>query len=344
MSDEKKKHIHFDVVVGNPPYQEEAHGEQKTFTPSIYNDFMDGSFDVSNKVMLITPARFLFDAGNTSHKWNQKMLSDTHFKVLQYFANSSSVFPNMRIKGGVAVSFRNATQDFGAIDTFVPFDELASTLHKVKSISKGSNITSIIFNQNKFDLDELKKTYPNDTRHNKQLESNVFSIYNIFTSYRKDDNQIKILGLEKNKRVFRYVDRKYIDLNNNNLFKYKVLVPQNNGSGTLGEILSTPLIGTPLIGYTRTFISFGAFSNQNEAKNCMKYIKTKFARALLDTLKVTQHNSRNTWRNVPLQDFTVSSDIDWNKSVYEIDQQLYKKYGLNQKEIDFIETHVKEMD
>ncbi|MGC4440876.1 restriction endonuclease, partial [Streptococcus suis] len=92
------------------------------------------------------------------------------------------------------------------------------------------------------------------------------------------------------------------------LEKYKVFVPGSNGSGALGEVLSTPLIGEPLIGHTQTFISFGAFDNQEEAKNCLKYIKTKFARVMLGTLKITQHNeTASTWKNVPLQDFTSSS-------------------------------------
>lgn len=64
---------------------------------------------------------------------------------------------------------------------------------------------------------------------------------------------------------------------------------------------------------------------------------------MLGTLKVTQDNNKGTWKNVPLQDFTESSDIDWSKSIPEIDQQLYKKYGLNEDEINFIETKVKEM-
>lgn len=75
----------------------------------------------------------------------------------------------------------------------------------------------------------------------------------------------------------------------------------------------------------------------------MKYAKSKFARALLDVLKVTQDNDRGVWKLIPLQNFTSSSDIDWSKSVHEIDLQLYRKYGLDENEIDFIETHVKEM-
>ena len=76
----------------------------------------------------------------------------------------------------------------------------------------------------------------------------------------------------------------------------------------------------------------------------MKYIKTKFARAMLGILKTTQHNPAATWRFVPLQDFTSSSDIDWSESVSDIDSQLYSKYGLSDDEIEFIESHIKPMD
>ena len=75
----------------------------------------------------------------------------------------------------------------------------------------------------------------------------------------------------------------------------------------------------------------------------LNYLKTKFVRTMLGTLKTTQHNHTDVWLNVPLQDFTPNSDIDWSKSIPEIDRQLYAKYGLSQEEIDFIESHVKEM-
>lgn len=64
---------------------------------------------------------------------------------------------------------------------------------------------------------------------------------------------------------------------------------------------------------------------------------------MLGILKITQDNPRPKWKYVPLQDFTPSSDIDWSKSVVEIDRQLYAKYGLSDEEINFIESHVKEM-
>ena len=103
-------------------------------------------------------------------------------------------------------------------------------------------------------------------------------------------------------------------------------------------------MGTPLVGFTDTFISFGAFDTESEAKAMLKYIKSKFARAMLGILKITQDNTKDKWKYVPLQDFTVNSDIDWTQSVADIDRQLYQKYNLSPEEIAFIETHVKEMD
>ena len=103
-------------------------------------------------------------------------------------------------------------------------------------------------------------------------------------------------------------------------------------------------MGTPLVGFTDTFISFGAFETESEAQAMLKYIKTKFARVMLGVLKITQDNTAEKWAKVPLQDFTVNSDIDWSQSVADIDHQLYKKYGLSVEEIAFIESKVREMD
>ena len=137
--------------------------------------------------------------------------------------------------------------------------------------------------------------------------------------------------------MYKYIRRDYVN-NVANLDKYKIILPKSNGSGAIGEVLSTPLIGE-----TETFISIGAFINVKEAQNALKYIKTKFARAMLGILKITQDNNRDVWRYVPLQDFTADSDIDWSKSIAETDRQLYAKYGLDENEINFIETKVKEM-
>ena len=155
------------------------------------------------------------------------------------------------------------------------------------------------------------------------------------------------MGREGNERVYKYIRRDYVN-HVPNLDKYKVFVPKSNGSGALGEVLSTPVIGQPVIGqpvigHTETFISIGSFDTNEEAQACYKYVCSKFCRVMLGILKCTPDNPPEKWKYVPLQDFTPSSDIDWTKSIEEIDQQLYKKYELSKEEIDFIETHVKEM-
>lgn len=106
------------------------------------------------------------------------------------------------------------------------------------------------------------------------------------------------------------------------------------------KVLGQSIVAPPGVGHTQTFMSIGAFDTEQEAINCWKYINTKFARVMLSTLKVTQHNSPETWANVPLQDFTPNSDIDWNQPVWIIDEQLYRKYGLTHDEINFIERHI----
>lgn len=343
----------FDVVIGNPPYQIEAPGTSTSDKP-IYHNFIDEAQKIGNQVELITPGRFLFNAGATPKQWNERMLNDPHFSVLMYEQKSADVFPNTDIKGGVAVTYWNRFTELGPIITFTPFEELNSILRKVEGTHPNS-LTKIIYNQTKFNLDNLYSKYPSYRKvigsdgKDKRLRNNIFEKIDAFSELKKTDCDLEIKGLINNKRVSRYIERDVLDLDHENLFKWKVLVPRANGSGALGEVLSTPLIGQPLIGqpligHTQSFISIGAFDTEEEANAAMKYVKSKFARTMLGILKITQDNPPEKWKYVPLQDFTSNSDIDWSKSIPEIDQQLYKKYGLSPEEIKFIEIHVKEME
>lgn len=101
-----QNNMKFDVIIGNPPYQDEALGDNQQFAPPIYNLFIDESQKVAERVELIHPARFLFNAGSTPKVWNNKMLNDEHFKVLDYTSDSSKIFgSSVEIKGGVAVTY-----------------------------------------------------------------------------------------------------------------------------------------------------------------------------------------------------------------------------------------------
>ena len=337
----------FDAVVGNPPYQEVAKGSSTSDDP-IYHFFMDTSYELADKAILITPGRFLFNAGKTPKKWNCEMLNNPHLKVLRYSQKSSEVFPSTDIKGGVVVTYYDKSTVLGPIGVSTSFEELNSVMDKVENTINFKSIISIIGTQNKFNLDELYKDYPQykeiigNEGKDKRLRQVIMERLDIFTENPSGNDYYSICGRIQGKRVYRFIPKKYIE-DNKIINKYKVFVPAANGTGALGEKLSTPLIGEPLVGITQTFISFGKFETQSEAEAMLKYIKTKFARTLLGVLKITQGNNRETWAKVPLQDFTQNSDIDWSKSISEIDQQLYKKYNLSKEEIAFIEEKVQPM-
>ena len=345
------KDMKFDAVVGNPPYQET---NENTSDSPVYHLFMDNAYRISDKVIMIHPARFLFNAGKTPKEWNNKIINDCHFKVLKYFSNSNEVFTNVDIKGGVAVTFRDINQKFDKIGVFTKFDKLDAILYKVTNVLDFQSIESEIFTQNKFDLVSLYKDYPDykniigSNGKEKRLTTSIFEQLPIFTEHPINKNDLCIFGLIKNKRIYRFIPSKYIEFHQNT-YKFKVILPKSNGSGALGEVISTPLIGEPItgisgIGYTQSFIGIGSFDSKKEAEYCFKYIKTKFLRAMLGVLKVTQDNNKEVWKFVPLQDFTENSDIDWSKSIPEIDQQLYAKYNLNEEEISFIESMIKPMN
>ena len=339
----------FDYVIGNPPYQEDVENKGDRANP-VYDKFMDAVYEIADRVELIHPARFLFNAGQTSKAWNEKMLNDEHLKVLHYEQKSDKVFPNTDIKGGVAITLHDKTKKYGAIGVFTSFKELNEITKKVSIISKTS-IDSLISPRGTYRFSErFFSDYPFAMERLGKGSGNMI-VSNAFTqmpeaflqSVDNESGYIKLLGRIKSDRVYRYLKRDYL-LENEYIDAWKVMLPEANGSGAIGEVLSTPLIGAPLIGATDTFISIGPFSNEIEAENVFKYIKTKFARTMLGIKKVTQHNPKAVWKYVPLQEFTPPhSDIDWSKSVHEIDLQLYRKYGLDEKEIAFIESHVKEM-
>lgn len=342
--------VKFDVVIGNPPYQETTIGENATFSPPIYHKFMELSYLVADKVVLITPARFLFNAGSTPKKWNNKMLLDEHLKVIFYVEDSTKVFPNTDIKGGIAITYRDENKTFGSIGTFTAYDELNHILKKVSKF-KEETLDSIISGRGVYKLSKkaLEK-YPEieelqSKGHKYDIGSGAFKILKniVFFEECPGNEFVKFLGLDSMKRTYYWINEKYINPPES-FKKYKVMMPQANGNGNLGEIISMPLVAEPYVGATETFLSVGSFSSKIEAEAVLKYIKTKFARTLLGVLKITQANTKDKWSKVPLQDFSINSDIDWSKSISEIDQQLYKKYGLSDEEITFIEEKVKDME
>ncbi|MFC4387836.1 Eco57I restriction-modification methylase domain-containing protein [Gracilibacillus marinus] len=343
--------LKFDVIIGNPPYQDETIGDNKTYAPPIYHKFLEESYKLADKVEMIHPSRFLFNAGSTPKAWNKKMLSDEHLKVVDYIDDSSKVFPNTDIKGGIAITYRDKEKKFGAIGTFVVHKELNDILTKVKS-GNFNAFSELVHAPESYKFTEaIHEDHDNvkgllSKGHEYAVMTNIFGkLPFIFLDSKPNDTEeyYRFFGRENNERVYKWVKTKYIE-SHPNLLKYKVFLAKSNGSGSFGESLTEPVIASPFEGHTQTFISIGNFDTQYEAKAVAKYIKTKFLRALLGTLKVTQDNKKASWSNIPNQDFTNGSEIDWSKSIPEIDKQLYQKYNLSENEINFIEEKVKPMD
>lgn len=341
----------FDVVIGNPPYQEESKGDATNQMP-IYHHFIEAAYEVGNKAVLITPARFLFDAGYTPKAWNKKMLDDKHLSAPIYAPNSDKLFPGTDIKGGVVVTYRDPARVTGPIGIFTKHPELNDILHQVATFDPRpltdlgiTNDRVYRYTQTMHDIHpELEDLMSSGNKY--KLDSKAFSrLEAVFFEQKPHDDAeyIQVLGLdEQKKRSLRWIRSDFID-GPKTLHKFKVALPKANGSGHFGETLAPPVVMTPETAVTGTFITVGAFDTDAEAQASLKYLKSKFSRAMLGILKVTQDNLARVWTYVPVQDFSSDSDIDWSKSIPEIDQQLYKKYELSPSEIDFIETNVKAM-
>ncbi len=344
------KDMKFDFVIGNPPYQDDVKNKGDRPNP-VYDRFMDAAYGIGECVELITPARFLFNAGQTPKIWNKKMLEDEHLKVLLYEPDASKIFSDTEIKGGVVITLRDKNKKFGEIGTFTPFGELNSIVKKITScVDIKKRLNTIIASQGLYRFSEkFFSDYPEVLNiigagtGNKIVSSIIEKLPQVFVETPKKGKQyVRMLGRIRNQRAYRFIQRQYLE-NNKHIDSFNLFIPEANNNGQFGETLTEPTIGYPNDVTSDTFLSAGTFASEVEPHNLARYIKTKFFRALLGVKKVTQHCPPAVWSMIPLQDFTSSSDIDWSKSISEIDAQLYKKYKLTKEEIAFIESNVKEM-
>ncbi len=273
----------FDFVIGNPPYQDTSIGENKTYTPPVYDKFLDAAYKVSDRVTMIHPARFLFNAGSTPKAWNEIMLADPHLKVLHYEQDCSKVFANTEIKGGIAITYRDKTQEFGSIGLFIPDETLKDIADKVKNHSQFKPLSQIAVSRTAYRFtDKMHEDFPNAIKqltkgHAYDVSTNIFEILpQVFHSRILQDGHsyIEIIGRENNQRTSKYIREDYI-IRVPNLHSWKLIIPKASGEGQLGETLSPPIIAPPKTGSTETFLSIGNFRTRLEAEYALRYLKTK---------------------------------------------------------------------
>lgn len=344
--------VKFDVVIGNPPYQESDGGAKASATP-IYNRFVELSKSIEPKyISLIMPTRW-YSGGKGLDKFRDEMLSDSKIQLLIDFPNPDEVFHNTNIRGGVCIVNWNfewdANQQLTNVITFENGKETNNVMRPLRVPE------SVIFIRDYLAIsiiDKINKVTPQHEGRISDFTSPLkpYGFRGFFIRdkrFHADENNlvepIKCFG----KGVVGFVERSEIEVRPEWIDKWKVFTARANNIGTeLKDDNFNTIIGNPGTICTETYIVIGADLDLDKysAENLSKYLKTKFSRMLHGIAKSSHDAARTTYKFIPLQDFTLNSDIDWRKSIADIDQQLYKKYGLSEEEIQFIESKVKEME
>ena len=339
----------FDFVIGNPPYQEDisTSKDNKSLSKQVFPDFIKVSAELSNiATELITPSRwFAGDAQDKSFvKLRKFFRENNHISRLVHYQDEKEVFDNVVIKGGVSyfvykpnytgnVTFSTVMKGKetkvsrplfeDGLDIVLPDEMQISILMKVKNKTK-KFLTDYTKGRNAFGI------IGKDSLIQKISENEPF------------DNccQLRIKG-----NIIKYITSDKVTKCMDVFNAYKIFVSKSAGApGKDLKIIGPSYIGEPHTACSDSLIPIGCFDNLSEAQNLQKYMTTKFLRFMVSILKMSQNVTQIVYRYVPLQDFTDHSDIDWSVSVANIDKQLYKKYGLSEEEITFIENNVKEME
>lgn len=331
----------FNAIVGNPPYNIIDGGGGSSSKP-IYNNFVEAAINIEpTNISMIIPSRW-FSGGKGLDDFRNMMLNDKRIRVLHDYINSKECFKTVEIEGGVCYFLWTQNNegtckiinhltdgtikeqnryltDTKDIDVVIRDEESINILKKIK-IKDSSSCSSIVWPRNAFKVTK--------------------GIENYFTEEKTD---MKILVRFDNTRQIKYLDKNYkIAKNEKIASKYKLFVSKADGAaGQLGNPIPARIIGKAEFGdrntiCTETFLVFGPFETKEEMINANKYLKTKFARFLIGIRK-NKNMTADTYKFVPIQEFTNKSDIDWTKNIKEIDEQLYKKYNLKEKEIKYIE-------
>ena len=343
----------FDVIIGNPPYQISDGGGTGDSAKPLYHLFIEQAKKLSPRYLtMIVPSRWM-KGGKGLSEFRKTMMNDTRIKIIYDFEDAKECFSGLHIDGGVCYFLwdRDYTgkvnYTFKSLDgtTNYSFRFLKSDFSEtvIRDFRQSSIIQKASIEKNKFqiivsarnpygfnaDFFNAPETYPNIT---------IYDTPNIATT--------KIYGVKGKKggakRIFGYIKESVVPKGKESIIQYKLFF--SKAYMTTSTVPPEIIVGTPNTICTETFLMIGGFNTKDEATNCLSYIKSKFFRALLFYNRHSLNISRESFELIPLQDFTSNSDINWNSSIEGIDFQLYKKYGLNDAEITFIESMIKPME
>lgn len=345
-----KQEMKFDAIVGNPPYQLKGGSGGNNDAP-IYQHFAQiGDKMNPSYLSLIMPARW-FSAGreNLLAEFRRNMLSNEHLSKMFVYVNPRDVFPSVEIKGGICYyllsskytgdceytliqeNISNTTKrNLNHFDVLIRDPNVENIVRKV--INQNSNnimVDTIISSDTPFGI----SSNPKSSKKNKIEVYETSSVkHNTFLYY-----------IEKNERKINYINKNDIHKNAQYIDRHKVFIPGASGSGSDPYVLGRPEYAPKNSVCSQSYL-YAHFDSELEATNFILYFKTKFFRLLVSAIKISQSAPSRVYKFVPLQNFQNNSDIDWSKSIREIDKQLYKKYDLTDEEIDFIEKTIQPME
>ena len=329
------KNMKINAIVGNPPYQIMDGGAGVSAKP-VYNLFIEIAKQIApNYISMIMPSRW-FAGGKGLDSFRESMLSDKRISHIFDYVNAKDCFPTASIGGGVnyilwdvnykgncSITTIQGTQrdmEQRPLDQFSVFIRYNSAIHIVHKCQSDNSFASIVNSRNPFGLSS-----------------------NIRGEKTGEIRLITSAGIS-------WLPKSAIDSTNHLLSKYKILMSkvtaehagEPDKKGQFKIISRTEIIG-PNDVCTDSYLIVGASESKLVVENEYKYIQTRFLRFLL-MLSVSSINlSSEKFQFIPLQDFTSNSDINWSRSISEIDTQLYAKYGLSEDEISFIESMIKPM-
>ncbi|MDY6396257.1 MAG: Eco57I restriction-modification methylase domain-containing protein [Treponema sp.] len=341
--------MEFDAIVGNPPYQEMDGGAQASANP-IYNKFVIAAEKTKpNYVSMIMPSRW-YAGGKGLDEFRDRMLNDICLQVLHDFLNPDELFPNTNIRGGLCYFLWNKNYDNSKDLTHV-------ITHSGKQIISDSMRPmkiegAEIFIRNVEAVSIIKKVseISRESFENHVSSRKPFGLDTTFaksSDFKSSKNGLKdaVECYGKGWKIG-YLEKSLVKQNSVWIDDWKVFTARANNIGTeLNDDNLVTKLGKPRLICTESYLLLGIGLNLNEssAKNLCKYFTTKFARFMHSLAKASQDATAKTYRFVPLQDFTSNSDIDWSQPIPEIDKQLYRKYGLSEEEIAFIEKMIRPM-
>ena len=342
----------FNAIVGNPPYQDTGGAGGNNDAPIFQHFCRIASKVTSGYASLVIPSRW-FAAGreNLLGEFRKEMLNSGKIQSLIVYSDSSKLFSNVEIKGGVCYYLENINHkdkcnyilhrngeiqmseiSLNKFDILIREPKLSAIVEKVETARKLNELKSvdtIISSDTPFGI-------PSNPKDSKKTPFRVFS-------NKSNEHNTLLYHIEKGVRKVEYVKLSEITKNEKDVDKYKVFVTGAGGSGNDTKVMGVPEYAPKNSVCSQSYL-YSAFDTENEAKNFIKYIKTRFFRVLVSAIKITQSAPSRVYKFVPLEILHSKSDIDWSKSIPEIDKQLYSKYSLTNEEIEFIESMIKPMD